>query len=98
MKPSSPSLSLKRHTRAITSVQVANANSLISASADSSVMIWDIRNTQEPVRTIVPDTKSVLALKLHPNKTSMAVSTLQVSQNYKSIGDYYRYITMYILN
>jgi WD40 repeat protein len=78
-KPSgTPSIKFLKHTRAITGAEMLSDNNLLSSSADSFVMLWDIRNPTTPLRTFSPDDKSVLNIRLNPTKTNVAVATLKV--------------------
>jgi len=76
-KPNSPSSIYLKHTRPITSLEIVDENTFWSSSADSTIQLWDIRNPNAVLDSFSPDNKSVLNLKLNPDRTIMGISTLK---------------------
>lgn len=76
--PRQASLKFLQHSRAVTAAEMLNEHSLLTSSADSTILQWDIRNSEQPVRSTVPDGKSVLHLRVSPLNNLLAFATLKV--------------------
>jgi WD40 repeat protein len=77
--PRQASLKFLQHSRAVTAAEMLNEHSLLTSSADSTIIQWDIRNSEQPVRTTVPDGKSILHLRVSPLPNLLAFATLKVT-------------------
>jgi WD40 repeat protein len=53
-----------------------DANAVSSASIDSAIYLWDIRNSSStPVFQVIPDTKPVVQVAASPKQEVLAVTT-----------------------
>lgn len=77
-KPSVPAIKFLKHTRAVTGLEMINEFTMISSSADATILVWDLRNAANPVRSIIPDGKSILNLKANTASSTVAIATLKV--------------------
>jgi WD40 repeat protein len=77
-KPTTPAIKFLKHTRAVTGTEMVNEFNMISSSADANMFLWDLRNSSVPVRSIIPDGKSILNLKLNNVTNKVTIATLKV--------------------
>lgn len=66
---------LARHQRAITAIVLAGAHAVVTASQDSFVNVWDVRQAAAPVCSVSLDHAAVLAVARVAATPALAVST-----------------------
>ena len=75
-KPSAPVRQFAHPSlKAITGLNMLDANTVSTASVDSAIFLWDIRNSSTPVFQVIPDTKPVLQMAASPKQEALAVTT-----------------------
>lgn len=89
-KPKEPVHKFMKHNRAITGIEVVNEYLFLSSSADSTVLLWDLRDTSNSVGTVFTDGKSVLNLKINKSDHLIAVATLKVGSCSSVLIDCFR--------
>ncbi|XP_024381728.1 uncharacterized protein [Physcomitrium patens] len=77
-KPSAPARQLSHPSlKAITGLNMLDVNTVSTASVDSAIFLWDIRNTGTPVLQVIPDSKPVVQMAVSPKQEAVAVTTRQ---------------------